>query len=179
MDDSMYGAPPAADSELGDKPPDSGAVVTVAGSASPIKGAFPAFVMLLVGIVLGRLSSGSCPAPEDAATFPGPTGSSGAIPAAVARCPPTGATQTALVSLSASHMQNSRTSGNVYASLVGTTGSSDEVLISHGIEARVPYSVYLPVVADQLGVPTALNLRLQGNDGTVFIRRFSICSTRT
>ena len=178
----MYGAPPA-DTELGDKPRDSGAVVTVGGKSDPGDsckvGVLGVILGLLIGFIVGhnrctiaaQRSFDAIPCCEQAAAPAPAPGAAGAV--AVAGCPPppppavggVASPQTARLSMSASHMQYSGTSGNVYASLVGTTGSSDEVLISHGIAPRVPQIVYMPVVEAQLGVPTALNLRLEGNDG--------------
>lgn len=179
--ESMYGSPPVADSELGAKPLESGAVVAVGGQQVVRRDGQFAIGGLLAGLVLGLLVGTStcseCSAPPDCGGQP-PAGESstsgpGAFPGPA---PPSPATSTsaasgaavndvARITVAASHMQNSRTGDDVFVSIVGTQASSSEVLISHGIEARVEYATYVAAPAELVGELVALNLRLSGNDG--------------
>lgn len=176
--DSMYIG--AADSELGGKPPDSGAVVAVGGKQVARRDGQFAIGGLVAGLVLGLLVGTStcndCSAPADCGGQPPADAIPTHVPsAAPGPAPPSPATSTAAsaagscglasVTVAASHMQNSRTSNDVFVSIVGTQGSSPEVLISHGIEARVEYTTYVAAPAEVVGELVALNLRLSGNDG--------------
>jgi hypothetical protein len=127
---------------------------------------------LVLGILVGTSTCNDCSTPTDCGRQPPAVESPIYAPAAA---PPPPATTTgagdaascglATITVAASHMQNSRTSNDVFASIVGTQGSSSEVLISHGLEARVEYTTYVAASAELVGELVALNLRLSGNDG--------------
>ena len=70
------------------------------------------------------------------------------------------------VTLSTSSEANSATSGNIWITLTGTTGSAPETLASAGIAARVDL---VTLIAHQdIGDLTSVTVRLEGNNGIHF-----------
>jgi hypothetical protein len=146
--------------------------VQILGKRVPAKAVGCALLCTLAGFFCGWLSHGDSAPPSvppvPAPTSPGPpptphTGANQHTPT-VSPGSPTLAAQIATITATTTHKPWSNTANDVFASVGGSLGSSNEIVFGHGFDARSTYTAAIAVLEDIVGAADRVNVRVEGND---------------
>eukprot|EP01047_Picozoa_sp_COSAG01_P052837 COSAG01_NODE_5597_length_4156_cov_15.159724_3_plen_326_part_00 len=146
--------------------------VQILGKRVPAKAVGCALLCTLAGFLCGWLSHGDSAPPSvppvPAPTSPGPppplhTGADQHTPT-VSPGSPTLAAQIATITATTTHKPWSNTANDVFASVGGSLGSSNEIVFGHGFDARSTYTAAIAVLEDIVGAADRVNVRVEGND---------------